>query len=84
MYPVAVLLNVLGQLLVFLSDLAVLLFSVVLMLMFILLYCLANKMMMNCQGKILPGKLLGPLQTLSHRITSLRANICTPLGFCMQ
>ena len=56
MYPVAVLLNVLGQLLVFLSDLAVLLFSGVLMLMFILLYCLANKMMMNCQGKILPGK----------------------------
>jgi len=42
--------NVLGQLLVFLSDLAVLFFSVVMMQMCILLYYLANKMtmMMNC------------------------------------
>ena len=46
-YPVTVLLNVLGQLLVFLSDLAVLLFSTVLMLMYILLYYWAYKMMMN-------------------------------------
>jgi len=38
MYQVTVLLHVLGQLLVFLSDLAVLLFSIVLMLMCILLY----------------------------------------------
>jgi len=38
MYPVTVLLHVLGQPLVFLSDLAVLLFSIVLMLMCILLY----------------------------------------------
>jgi len=45
-YPVTILLNVLGQLLVFLSDLAVLLYSTVLMWMRILLYYWANKMMM--------------------------------------
>ena len=38
--------NVLGQLLVFLSDLAVLLFQIVFMQMCILLYYWANKMMM--------------------------------------
>jgi len=38
MYPATVLLHVLGQLLVFLSDLAVLLFSIVSMQMCILLY----------------------------------------------
>ena len=46
MYPANVLLHVLGQLLVFLSDLAVLLFSTVLMQMCILLYYWADKMMM--------------------------------------
>jgi len=49
MYPVTVLLHVLGQLLVSLSDLAVLLFSTVSMQMCILLYYNigANKMMMT-------------------------------------
>jgi len=46
MYPVNVLIYVLVQLLVFLSDLAVLLFSTVLMYMCKLLYYWANKMMM--------------------------------------
>jgi len=46
MYPVSVLLHVVGQLLVFLSDLAVLLFSIVLMLIYVLLYPWANKIMM--------------------------------------
>jgi len=46
MYPVTVLLHVLGQLLVFLLDFAVLLFPIVLMQMCILLYYWANKMMM--------------------------------------
>jgi len=46
MYPVTVLLHVLGQLLVFLSDLAVLLFSIVSMQTRILLYYWADKMMM--------------------------------------
>ena len=46
MYPVTVLLHVLGQLLVFLSDLAVRLFSTVLMKICILLYYWANKMTM--------------------------------------
>ena len=46
MHPVTVFIERLGQLLVFLSDLAVLLFKIVFMQMCILLYYSANKLMM--------------------------------------
>jgi len=58
MYPVTVLLNVLGQLLMFLWDF-VLLFQIVLMYVCIMLYYWANKMMMMIRFGKKIGKTFG-------------------------